>query len=68
VNLDIAQRASLGRRNVHYFIDPAAQFRQFREEGLDPQLAADLDGRPVTAGAEAAECPEIHYVARRPLG
>jgi hypothetical protein len=52
---------------VHYFIDPVAQFRQLREEGLEPELAADLDGRPVSSGAEAPDCPEIHYVARRPL-
>ena len=51
---------------VHYFIDPQAQFRQFREEGLQPELAADLDGRPIASGAEASDCPEIHYVARRP--
>jgi SAM-dependent methyltransferase len=52
---------------VHYFIDPVAQFRQLREEGLEPELAADLDGRPVSSGAEAPDCPEIHYLARRPL-
>lgn len=52
---------------VHYFIDPQAQFRQLREEGLEPELAADLDGREITTGAEAPDCPEIHYVARRPV-
>jgi SAM-dependent methyltransferase len=51
---------------VHYFTDPHAQFRQFREEGLEPELAADLDGREIVSGAEAPDCPEIHYVARRP--
>lgn len=51
---------------VHYFIEPTAQFRQFREEGLEPELAADLDGRPITSGADAPDCPEIYYVARRP--
>jgi SAM-dependent methyltransferase len=53
---------------VHYFTEPTAQFRQFREEGLEPELAADLDGRPITHGADAPDCPEIHYVARRPPG
>jgi SAM-dependent methyltransferase len=53
---------------VHYFIDPAAQFRQFREEGLEPELAADLDGRPLGPGDDAPDCPEIHYVARKPAG
>ena len=51
---------------VHYFIDPAAQFRQFREEGLEPELAAALDGRALASGDEAPDCPEIHYVARKP--
>lgn len=51
---------------VHYFTEPVAQFRQFREVALEPELAADLDGRPITSGAEAPDCPEIHYVARRP--
>jgi SAM-dependent methyltransferase len=50
---------------VHYFTEPTAQFRQFREEGLEPEMAADLDGRPITSGGEAPDCPEIHYVARR---
>jgi SAM-dependent methyltransferase len=50
---------------VHYFTEPSAQFRQFREEGLEPELAADLDGRAITSGTEAPDCPEIHYVARR---
>jgi SAM-dependent methyltransferase len=53
---------------VHYFIDAAAQLRQFREMGLEPELAADLEGRPILAGDEAADCPEIHYVARKPRG
>jgi SAM-dependent methyltransferase len=52
---------------VHYFIDPVAQFRQFREEGLEPELAADLDGRPITTGDQAPDCPGIHYVARKPV-
>ncbi|MGZ4172619.1 MAG: methyltransferase domain-containing protein [Solirubrobacteraceae bacterium] len=51
---------------VHYFTDPVAQFRQFREEGLEPELAADLEGRAITTGDQAADCPEIHYVARKP--
>jgi SAM-dependent methyltransferase len=50
---------------VHYFTEPMAQFRQFREEGFEPELAADLDGRPITSGGEAPDCPEIHYLARR---
>ncbi|HEY1566333.1 MAG TPA: class I SAM-dependent methyltransferase [Solirubrobacteraceae bacterium] len=53
---------------VHYYIDPAAQFRQFREVGLEPESAADLDGRSIDRGDEAPDCPEIHYVARKPVG
>ena len=57
---------SLNFTLVHYYIDPATQFRQFREEGLEPDSASDLQGRSITRGDEAPECPEIHYVAHKP--
>lgn len=53
---------------VHYFTSSDAQFGQFVEEGLVPVLRADLDGRELGQGYQAPDCPEIHYVARKPAG
>jgi SAM-dependent methyltransferase len=53
---------------VHYYVDPVAQFRRFEEEGLEPELAADLEGHSITTGEQAADCSEIYYVARKPAG
>lgn len=53
-------------RLVHYFTTSAAQERQFREEGLEPVLSADLEGRLLDSGYDAPDCSEIHYVARKP--
>jgi SAM-dependent methyltransferase len=50
---------------VHYFITRDAQFRQFEDEGFEPQLALDLDGRSVGEGEAAADCLELHYVAQK---
>lgn len=49
---------------VHYFIGRDAQFQQLEDEGYEPVLCLDLDGRPVPAGETAADCLELHYVAR----
>jgi SAM-dependent methyltransferase len=53
---------------VHYFTFPDAQFRQFEQEGFEPLLSADLDGRPVDKDHQAPDCSEIYYVARKPPG
>lgn len=50
---------------VHYFTSSEAQFRQFEQEGFQPILSADLDGRPLDDVYNAPDCPEIHYVARK---
>jgi SAM-dependent methyltransferase len=50
---------------VHYFTSADAQFRQFEQEGFEPLLSADLDGRPLDDTYDAPDCPEIHYVARK---
>jgi SAM-dependent methyltransferase len=51
---------------VHYFISVDAQLRQFSEIGLEPVLCSDLDGHELNRDHQAPDCPEIHYVARRP--
>jgi SAM-dependent methyltransferase len=51
---------------VHYFTSSEAQRRQFAGVGLEFVLSADLDGRTIDIGYQAPDCPEIHYVARRP--
>jgi hypothetical protein len=48
---------------VHYFTTPEAQFRQFRDEGFEPLVCADLDGRALGPSDSAADCVELHYVA-----
>jgi|SRR5579884_3719470 len=50
---------------VHYFIEPAAQRRQFEEVGLRTVEVLDLDGRALGEGERAEDCVEIHYLARR---
>lgn len=50
---------------VHYFIDRDAQFEQLTAEGYEPLLCLDLDGRVIEAGNSAADCLELHYVARK---
>jgi SAM-dependent methyltransferase len=53
---------------LHYYIGRDAQERQLRECGLELIECLDLDGRPVRPGAQAAEHPELHYVARGVAG
>lgn len=49
---------------LHYYISRDAQERQLADEGFELRECVDLDGRDVPAGASAAACPELHYVAR----
>jgi SAM-dependent methyltransferase len=49
---------------LHYYISRDAQERQLADEGFELLECLDLDGRDVPAGASAASCPELHYVAR----
>jgi SAM-dependent methyltransferase len=50
---------------LHYYISPDAQALQLHEHGFELLEYLDLDGRRLTAGENAARCPELHYVARR---
>ena len=49
---------------LHYYISRDAQERQLADEGFELWECLDLDGLDVPAGAAAASCPELHYVAR----
>jgi SAM-dependent methyltransferase len=62
---DIVSDGSHGFTLVHYFVSPEAQFRQLEEEGFEPLSCLDLDGQTLRSGETAADCPELHYVARR---
>jgi SAM-dependent methyltransferase len=62
---EIVSDGSHGFTLVHYYIAPEAQFRQLEEEGFEPQSCLDLDGRTLGPGDAAADCSELHYVARR---
>ncbi len=48
---------------LHYYIRRDAEVRQLEALGYELLECLDLDGRAVTG--DAAECPELHYVARR---
>ena len=50
---------------LHYYITRDAQERQLRDCGFVLEACLDLDGEPVQAGASAAHCPELHYLARK---
>jgi SAM-dependent methyltransferase len=50
---------------LHYYISRDAQERQLREAGYELLECLDLDGQAVEPGEAAANCPELHYVARR---
>ncbi len=50
---------------VHYFITRDEQCRQLSDEGFEPLLCLDLEGRIVEPGALAADCLELHYVAEK---
>jgi hypothetical protein len=53
---------------LHYYIDRDAQERQFTAHGFGLLGCFDLDGRPVDPGDDAADYPELHYVAQRSAG
>jgi SAM-dependent methyltransferase len=50
---------------LHYYISRDAQESQLAAQGFQLIECLDLDGQTVTPGSAAAECPELHYVARR---
>jgi SAM-dependent methyltransferase len=50
---------------LHYYITRDMQARQLAEHGFELLECLDLDGERVDAGALAAACHELHYVARR---
>jgi SAM-dependent methyltransferase len=50
---------------LHYYVSPDVQARQMREAGYEFLECLDLDGRRVEPGEVAAQCSELHYVARR---
>lgn len=50
---------------LHYYITRDAQQHQLTAHGFDLLACFDLEGRPVGPGESAADCPELHYVARR---
>jgi hypothetical protein len=49
---------------VHYFVSPEAQRRQLDDEGFEPLGVFDYEGRELGPGDTAADCVELHYVAR----
>lgn len=53
-------------RLLHYYISPDAQERQLGEEGFEFVECMDSEGRTLSPGDGAADCAELHYVARRP--
>jgi SAM-dependent methyltransferase len=50
---------------LHYYVLRDDQESQLAEHGFELLECVDLDGEPVPRGARAADCPELHYVARR---
>lgn len=50
---------------LHHYILRDDQESELAEHGFDLLECVDLDGEPVPRGALAADCPELHYVARR---
>ncbi len=57
---DVANDYSL----LHYYIGRDAQETQLADAGFDLVECLDLDGREVRRGQTAAQCSELHYVAR----
>lgn len=49
---------------LHYYVSRDAQQRQFEQAGFELLECRDLDGRLVGPGDDAADCSELHYVAR----
>lgn len=50
---------------LHYYVTPDTQERQLAAAGFDLLECLDLEGRPAAASGGAADCPELHYAARR---
>jgi SAM-dependent methyltransferase len=50
---------------LHYYVTPQAQQRQLNAAGFELLECLDLKGRSIARGAQARDCPEVHYVARR---
>jgi SAM-dependent methyltransferase len=50
---------------LHYYITRDAQERQLAGHGFELLECLDLQGVSVGRGEDAADCPELHYVARR---
>jgi SAM-dependent methyltransferase len=50
--------------NLHYYIAPPAQARQFEELGYELVECLDLDGEPIGVDDPAPTAEEVHYVAR----
>lgn len=50
---------------LHYYISRDVQEQQLSEHGFESVECLDLEGRPVQAGDDAPNMPELHYVARR---
>ena len=50
---------------LHYYITRDAQEAQLAEHGFSLEACFDLEGRRVEPGEAAADCSELHYVARR---
>jgi SAM-dependent methyltransferase len=51
---------------LHYYISREDQERQLREEGFEFLECRNSEGGEVAVGDSAANCAELHYVARRP--
>jgi SAM-dependent methyltransferase len=51
---------------LHYYISRDAQERQLGDEGFEFLECRESEGRVVAVGDSAANCAELHYVARRP--
>jgi SAM-dependent methyltransferase len=65
----IVNDSALDYALLHYYIARDDEERQLAAAGFALVECLDHDGRPVPAGAEAAESSELHYVARsRPGG
>lgn len=50
---------------LHYYISRDDQARQLAEHGFELLECLDHGGERVAPGELAADCPELHYVARR---
>jgi hypothetical protein len=53
---------------LHYYVTPERQREQFAAVGLELVELRAADGRIPAAGDDAADSPDLHYVARRGAG